>query len=102
MFQPDLLRGQRILVTGGATGLGRAMTEKFLSLGADAVICGRRGDLAKSVAHEMEDKYQRKVAALRAQQRADRAGTCRRSTAWGRPVADIRQQAANPHVGDVG
>jgi len=63
MFQNDLLKGQRILVTGGATGLGRMMTEKFLSLGADAVICGRRGDLAKSVAQEMADKYQRKVDA---------------------------------------
>ena len=63
MFQNDLLKGQRILVTGGATGLGRAMTERFLSLGADAVICGRRGDLAKSVAQEMADKYQRKVEA---------------------------------------
>ena len=24
MFQPDLLKGKRILVTGGGTGLGRA------------------------------------------------------------------------------
>ena len=42
MFQPDLLRGKRILITGGGTGLGRAMGERFLSLGADLVICGRR------------------------------------------------------------
>lgn len=42
MFEPDLMRGQRILVTGGGTGLGQAMAEKFLSLGADIAICGRR------------------------------------------------------------
>jgi NAD(P)-dependent dehydrogenase (short-subunit alcohol dehydrogenase family) len=42
MFRPDLLKGKRILVTGGGTGLGREMTEQFLALGAAVHICGRR------------------------------------------------------------
>jgi NAD(P)-dependent dehydrogenase (short-subunit alcohol dehydrogenase family) len=42
MYQADLMKGQRILVTGGGTGLGQAMAEKFLELGADVAICGRR------------------------------------------------------------
>ena len=42
MFRPDLMNGQRILVTGGGTGLGQAMAERFLQLGADIAICGRR------------------------------------------------------------
>ena len=42
MFASDLMAGQRILVTGGGTGLGRSMAERFLSLGADIAICGRR------------------------------------------------------------
>jgi NAD(P)-dependent dehydrogenase (short-subunit alcohol dehydrogenase family) len=41
MFQANLM-GQRILVTGGGTGLGKAMAEGFLALGADVAICGRR------------------------------------------------------------
>jgi NAD(P)-dependent dehydrogenase (short-subunit alcohol dehydrogenase family) len=36
------MKGQRILVTGGGTGLGQAMAERFLQLGADVAICGRR------------------------------------------------------------
>jgi NAD(P)-dependent dehydrogenase (short-subunit alcohol dehydrogenase family) len=42
MFQPDLLKAKRILITGGGTGLGLAMGRRFLELGADLVICGRR------------------------------------------------------------
>ncbi len=42
MFQSGLLKGKHILITGGGTGLGRAMAEQFLILGADISICGRR------------------------------------------------------------
>ena len=50
MFQPQLMAGQRILVTGGGTGLGQAMAERFLSLGADIVICGRRKAVCEETA----------------------------------------------------
>ena len=53
MFKPDLMKGQRILVTGGGTGLGRAMAERFLSLGADVAICGRR----KAICDETADAW---------------------------------------------
>jgi NAD(P)-dependent dehydrogenase (short-subunit alcohol dehydrogenase family) len=42
MFQAGLFQGKRILVTGGGTGLGKAMAERFLQLGAEIAICGRR------------------------------------------------------------
>ncbi|MBO9514475.1 MAG: SDR family oxidoreductase [Variovorax sp.] len=50
MYQSDLMAGQRILVTGGGTGLGRAMAERFLSLGADVAICGRRQSVVEETA----------------------------------------------------
>ncbi|TMH83441.1 MAG: short-chain dehydrogenase, partial [Betaproteobacteria bacterium] len=40
MFRKDLLKGKRILVTGGGTGLGREMAAKYLELGAELHICG--------------------------------------------------------------
>src|SRR5438445_506238 len=46
MFQTDLLQDKVILVTGGGTGLGRAMGERFLELGAKLAICGRRQEVA--------------------------------------------------------
>ena len=42
MFEPGLLKGKKILVTGGGTGLGASMGHRFLELGAELVICGRR------------------------------------------------------------
>jgi NAD(P)-dependent dehydrogenase (short-subunit alcohol dehydrogenase family) len=53
MFQANLMQGQRILVTGGGTGLGKAMAEGFLGLGADVAICGRR----KAVCDETADAW---------------------------------------------
>ncbi len=52
MFKPDLFSGQRILVTGGGTGLGKAMAERFLLLGADVAICGRRASVCEATAAE--------------------------------------------------
>ena len=43
MFKPGLMKGQRILITGGGTGLGKVMAEACAMLGADVVIWGRRG-----------------------------------------------------------
>jgi NAD(P)-dependent dehydrogenase (short-subunit alcohol dehydrogenase family) len=53
MFQKDLLQGKRILITGGGTGLGRATAQRFLELGADLYICGRRPDVLQTTEDEL-------------------------------------------------
>lgn len=57
MFKADLFKGKRFLVTGGGTGLGRIMMDKFVELGADCVICGRRGGVLEETAKQVMAKY---------------------------------------------
>jgi NAD(P)-dependent dehydrogenase (short-subunit alcohol dehydrogenase family) len=57
MYKPGLMTGQRILVTGGGTGLGKEMTEAFLALGAEVIIWGRRGGVLEDTAKELMDKH---------------------------------------------
>src|SRR5208282_2029905 len=63
MFTDGLFRGRRILVTGGGTGLGKGMAEKFLALGAEVFICGRRKSLCEATAAELTGKHSGKVIA---------------------------------------
>ncbi|GAA4351433.1 SDR family oxidoreductase [Variovorax defluvii] len=65
MFQSDLMAGRRILVTGGGTGLGKAMAERFLGLGADVAICGRRQSVVEETAAQWRTQFPgRKVDAF--------------------------------------
>jgi len=54
MFQKDLLKDRRILITGGGTGLGKSMGRRFLELGARLVICGRRAEVLEATAAEFD------------------------------------------------
>jgi NAD(P)-dependent dehydrogenase (short-subunit alcohol dehydrogenase family) len=65
MFEKGLLKGKRILVTGGGSGLGAAMGRRFLELGADLIICGRRLELLEATAAEMRRDPGGKVAAFK-------------------------------------
>jgi NAD(P)-dependent dehydrogenase (short-subunit alcohol dehydrogenase family) len=50
MFQAGLLKDQRIVVTGGGTGLGAAMARRFAGLGAQVSLLGRRKEKLDEVA----------------------------------------------------
>ncbi|EZP60194.1 SDR family oxidoreductase [Delftia sp. RIT313] len=57
IYKPGLLKGERILVTGGGTGLGRVMAEAFLMMGADIHLCGRRGAVVEQTAQELVQQH---------------------------------------------
>jgi NAD(P)-dependent dehydrogenase (short-subunit alcohol dehydrogenase family) len=61
IFAPDLLAGRFILVTGGGTGLGLAMVRRFMALGADVMICGRRGEVLEAAATSLGAEFGRPV-----------------------------------------
>ncbi len=53
MLRDNALKGKVILVTGGGTGLGKAMVKYFLELGADVVICSRKMEVLQATATEL-------------------------------------------------
>ena len=54
MLRDDALKGKVIVVTGGGSGLGKAMTKYFLELGAKVAITSRDLDKLKNTATELE------------------------------------------------
>ncbi|MDB4448268.1 SDR family oxidoreductase [Roseivirga sp.] len=61
MLRDDALKGQTIIVTGGGTGLGRAMGKYFLELGANLVITSRKIEVLEKAAQELEAETGGKV-----------------------------------------
>ena len=55
MFDAQLLKGKKIVVTGGGTGLGKSMATRFAELGADLVITSRRQNVIDETAKELSE-----------------------------------------------
>ena len=63
MFQSGLLNNKRILITGGGTGLGKAAAQRFMELGAELYICGRREHVLAETEKELRQKTGGKIHA---------------------------------------
>lgn len=54
MLRDNALKGKNIVVTGGGSGLGKAMTKYFLELGANVAITSRDLEKLQTTASELE------------------------------------------------
>lgn len=61
MLKEGSLEGKTILITGGGTGLGKAMGKYFSELGADLVIASRKLEKLETTANEISAATGRKV-----------------------------------------
>ncbi|KQB99457.1 SDR family oxidoreductase [Pedobacter sp. Hv1] len=64
MLRDDALKGKTIVVTGGGTGLGKAMGTYFLKLGANLVITSRKLEVLQKTANEMSAETGGQVLAV--------------------------------------
>ena len=54
MFEKDLLKNKTVIITGGGTGLGKSMEQRFGVLGAKLSICGRRKEVIDTAVQELK------------------------------------------------
>ena len=89
MFEKGLLAAKRILVTGGGSGLGAAMGRRFVALGAELIICGRRLELLEAAAAQMRDDLGGKVAAVKCDIRDGAAVDAMMDAIWREAPLDV-------------
>ena len=89
MFQSDLLRNKRALITGGGTGLGKATAQRFLELGAEVYICGRRHEVLTATVPELAERTGGRIHARPCDVRNAAAVDEMISTIWEQGSLDI-------------
>jgi NAD(P)-dependent dehydrogenase (short-subunit alcohol dehydrogenase family) len=89
MFEKGLLAGKRILVTGGGSGLGAAMGRRFVELGAELIICGRRLELLETTAEKMRGELGGKISVTKCDIRDGAAVDAMMDAIWREAPIDV-------------
>ena len=98
MFEKGLLAGKRILVTGGGSGLGAAMGRRFVELGSELVICGRRLELLEATAAQLRHDFGGKVSVVKCDLRDGASVEAMMDTIWGAAPLDVLVNNARRHI----
>jgi NADP-dependent 3-hydroxy acid dehydrogenase YdfG len=51
------IRGKTVLITGASSGIGRAAARAFASMGANLILCARRGDRLATLQQELGQEF---------------------------------------------
>ena len=89
MFEKGLLANKRILITGGGSGLGAAMGRRFMELGAELIICGRRLERLEATAVQMRGDLGGKISAVQCDVRDGAAVDAMMDTIWRDAPLDV-------------
>ncbi|WP_295534447.1 SDR family NAD(P)-dependent oxidoreductase, partial [uncultured Pseudacidovorax sp.] len=89
MLQDGLLRGRRILITGGGTGLGLAMADRFAALGAQLVLSGRRAEVLAAARDGLVARHGASVQTLPCDVRDAAAVEAMFDAAWQQGPLDV-------------
>jgi NAD(P)-dependent dehydrogenase (short-subunit alcohol dehydrogenase family) len=89
MFEKGLLKRKRILVTGGGSGLGAAMGRRFVELGAELIVCGRRLELLEATAAQLRGDPGGKVTAIQCDLRDGAAVEAMMEAIWRDAPLDV-------------
>src|SRR4030081_224407 len=89
MFEKGLLTGRRILVTGGGSGLGAAMGRRFVELGAELIICGRRLELLEATTVQVRSELGGAVSAIKCDIRDGAAVDAMMDAIWRNAPLDV-------------
>lgn len=100
MYRDGLMKGERILITGGGTGLGKEMAEGFLKLGAEVHVCGRRGPVCEETAAELMERHGGKVVPHACDIRVAEAITDMNDEIWAKhgPLTGLVNNAAGNFI----
>src|SRR5436853_212069 len=103
MFKEGLLKGKRILVTGGGTGLGKEIAARYLALGADLWIAGRRSGVLEDTARELTSQHGGRVRTHAIDIRDAAAVDAMVQRIWDEegPLTGLVNNAAGNHKGSV-